>query len=295
MTAGLEEQEKVPQCYSLHSISFTTYETNVLVDPTATIAHLGPQCPQDYGQGFLVNYTNKKWDEWRKSFEHQSGSVLKLCTRANTNKETNNGVMRIGTKVYQYTVSWRQHYTCFRGGQPRHKAFNEYKTPRNAPGSRLSGCQATLNARLLKTECGEMLHITFPLPTAHSGHLLKSLADMHSYKPLSEVVSRVESLVTNSYLSQVSLKLSLSEWVKKELIPQHIKQGIIEDIPSSYDRHYHPTVQDLRSIIKSVINNIRKNMFDQDALDDFLQNECQNNQGFQYFVRKYKICDEDEW
>ena len=110
MTAGLEQQEKVPQCYhSLHSISFTTHETNVLVDPTATIAHLGPQCPQDYGQGFLVHYTNKKWDEWRKSLEHQSGSVLKLCTRPNTN----NGVMRIGTKVYQYTVSWRQHYTCY--------------------------------------------------------------------------------------------------------------------------------------------------------------------------------------
>ena len=87
-----------------------------------------------------------------------------------------------------------------------------------------------------------MLYITFPLPTALSGHLLKSLADMHSYKPLPEVVSRVESLVTNSYLSQVSLKLSLSEWVKRELIPQHIKQGIIEDIPSTYDRHLHVCV-----------------------------------------------------
>ena len=164
----------------------------------------------------------------------KSGSVLKLCTHANTNKETNNGVMRIGTKVYQYTVSWRQHYTCFRGGQPRHKAFNEHKKTRNAPGSRLSGCQAMLNARLLKTERGEMLHITFPLPTAHSGHLLKSLADMHSFvQATTEVVSRVESLVTNSYLSQVSLKLSLSEWVKKELIPQHIKQGIIKNIPST--------------------------------------------------------------
>ena len=76
-----------------------------------------------------------------------------------------------------------------------------------------------LNARLLKTKYGEILQITFPLPSAHSGDFLKSLADMHSYKPLPEVVSRVESLVTNSYLSQVSLKLSLSEWVKKELIP----------------------------------------------------------------------------
>ena len=88
MTVGLEEQEKVPQCYrSLHSISFTI-----------GIKHL------------------------------------------------------LSTKKTQ-----------------------------NAPGSRLSGCQAMLNARLLKTECGEMLPITFPLPTAHSGHLLKSLADMLSF------------------------------------------------------------------------------------------------------------------
>ena len=99
---------------------------------------------------------------------HQSGSVLKLSTHANTNKQTNNGVMIIGTKVYQYTVSWRQHSTCFRG-QPWHKAFNDHKKTRNASGSRLSGCQATLNARLLTTECGQMLHITIPLPTAHLG------------------------------------------------------------------------------------------------------------------------------
>ena len=46
----------------------------------------------------------------------------------------------------------------------------------------------------------------------------------------------------------------------EELIPQHIKQGIIEDIPSTYDRHYHPTVQDLWNITKSVINNISQNV-----------------------------------
>ena len=75
---------------------------------------------------------------------------------------------------------------------------------------------------------------------------------------------------------------------------EHMKQAIIEDIPSTYDRHYHPTIQDLRNITKSVINNIWKNMFDQDAPDDFLQNECQNNQGFQYSLRNYKIHDDDD-
>ena len=71
--------------------------------------------------------------------------------------------------------------------------------------------------------------MTFPLSSAHSGHALKSLADMHAYQPLPEVIERVESLVTNSYLSQVSLKLSLKEWVMKELIPVHLKKGIIDD------------------------------------------------------------------
>ena len=76
----------------------------------------------------------------------------------------------------------------------------ELKKTRNAPGSRLSCCTATLNARLLKLEREELLYISFPLLSAHTGHLLKSLADIHSYKPLPEVTGRVESLVSNSYL-----------------------------------------------------------------------------------------------
>ena len=194
-----------------------------------------------------------------------------------------------------YTVCWRQQYTCFRGGQPRYKV-NENKNPRNAPGSRLSHCRAILNVRLLKLEHGEILHVTFPLSSAHSGHALKSLADMHAYQPLPEVIERVESLVTNSYLSQVSLKLSLKEWVMKELIPVHLKKGIIDDIPSEFDRHYHPTAQDLRnSMTKGVINKIRKNTFDQNAFKILLQDEAKQHPGFQYFLRKYKKCDAREW
>ena len=173
----------------------------------------------------------------------------------------------------------------FGGGQPRYKV-NENKNPRNAPGSRLSRCRAILNVRLLKLEHGEILHVTFPLSSAHSGHALKSLADMHAYQPLPEVIERVESLVTNSYLSQVSLKLSLKEWVMK---------GIIDDIPSEFDKHYHPTAQDLRNMTKGFINKIRKNTFDQDALKILLQNEAKQHPGFQYFLRKYKKCDAREW
>ena len=173
--------------------------------------------------------------------------------------------------------SWlRLQYTCFRGGQCRYKESEQTKKPRNAPGSRLSGCTATLNAKLLKLECRELLHITFPLPLAYSGHSLKSLADLQSYKPLPEVIGRVESLVNNSYLCQVSLKLSLKEWVTKELIPQHIKQGILDDRPSEYDRHYYPTIQDLRNIPKVLLTKYEKTCSTRMPLKHYCRMKCNN-------------------
>ena len=94
------------------------------------------------------------------------------------------------------------------------------------------------------------------------GHTPTSLADLHSHKPLPEIISQVESLVCNSHLSQVSLMLALKEWVNQELIPEHLRQGLLLTRPSEYDRRYYPTVEDLRNIKKRVINKIR-NMFDQ--------------------------------
>ena len=38
--------------------------------------------------------------------------------------------------------------------------------PRNAPGSRLAPCKATVNVRLLKLETGEVLVVNFPLLSA---------------------------------------------------------------------------------------------------------------------------------
>ena len=58
--------------------------------------------------------------------------------------------------------------------------------------------------------------------------------------------------MSNSYLSQISLELSLKKWVTKKFIPEHIKLEIIADKPSKYNRHYYPTTQDLRNITKNV-------------------------------------------
>ncbi len=294
MTRNLQKSDKVPSCYfDLSSVTFTTHNTNIETDPTCSISHLGPQCPQDYGEGFLLNYTADKWELWRKCFENQTGAILKLSTSSNKNKESNCGVLKKGTDIFTYKVSWRQQYTCFRGGNPRHKT-NASKNPRNAPGSRISGCQATLNVRLLKLEHTAILHIHFPLATAHNGHSLKSLADMHAYQPLPEIAEKIESLVCNSHLNQISLKLSLKEWVHREVIPKHMKNGILEEMPNEFDRRYYPTTQDLRNITKGVINKIRKNTFDQDALEILLHDEVKRDNQFQYFLRKYQDFEDNE-
>ena len=70
--------------FGFHYIYSRKTTTIITVNPTAGIAHLGSQYTQDYTHELLINYTSQKWDEWRKSFEHQTCAVLKLC---NINKE----------------------------------------------------------------------------------------------------------------------------------------------------------------------------------------------------------------
>ena len=128
MTEALDKRKKVPQWYSgLKSTEFTTHTTNIPVDPTASNAHLGPQCPQDHANGFLTEYDGMKWDKWKRSFEHQTGVVLKLYTGKNSNKEASSGVLKMGVQVEKYTAGWKQQYTCFRGGQPRYKESDRAK------------------------------------------------------------------------------------------------------------------------------------------------------------------------
>ena len=62
-----------------------------------------------------------------------------------------------------------------------------------------------------------------------------------------------------------------------------------------FDRQYHPIAQDLRNITKGAINKIRKNTFDQHALEILLQDDAKQRPGFQHFLRKYKMCDGRQW
>ena len=151
-------------------------------------------------------------------------------------------------------------------------------------------CKATLNVRLLTMDSGdEMLQICFPLASAHTNHFPASLADLHSHKPLPEVREKVELLISHTHLRQISLVLALRDWTKHQLIPDHLKKGILTAEPSQYDKRYYPTVEDVRNMSKRVINKIRHNMFDQDALESFLSNESKKN-GFKFFLRKYTTC-----
>lgn len=91
----------------------------------------------------------------------------------------------------------------------------------------------------MRLETGkEVLVVNFPLLSANDGHEPTSLADLHSHKPLPEISTRVESLVCNSHLSQVSLMLAVKEWVNQELIPEHMRHGLLSNQPSECDRRY---------------------------------------------------------
>lgn len=72
--------------------------------------------------------------------------------------------------------------------------------------------------------------------------------DQLAFKPLPEVEGKVSEPVQDCYLSRRSLKAALTNWVEKELVPQHLKEGIITIPPSAYSHAYYPTVEDIRSM-----------------------------------------------
>jgi len=186
-------------------------------------------------------------------------------------------------------------YICFRGGKPHYKTRPPDSTskPRNAPGSRLMECKAVLHIRLLKTVSGlEKLHVNFPLLSAHTGHSPNSLADLQSHRPLSELQTKVESLIIHSHLNPVNLILALKDWIDHDLISQHLNHNRLTSVSSAYDRRYYPTQEDLRNMSRKVINKVRNNMFDQDALEMFLQHETEQLPGFKYHLRRYIASDD---
>ena len=201
--------------------------------------------------------------------------------------------------LYRYEVKLYQVLDCHRGGQPRYK--KEIEDPllrRNAPGSRKCGCPATMKIRVLQTNTEHILEISLPavevrvplvlVPIfystkhhdncmqvqiqhhstllhiqAHTGHESTSLADMLCFRPLSEVEDKVKELITDVHLNRVGLKVVLDHWIENELIPQHIRKGVISDRPHPFNRAYFPTKRDIQNLVHGSILNQRNSLFDQ--------------------------------
>ena len=229
-----------------------------------------------------------------KKFEAQSGLQFKACSGLNLNKESDTGVLNINGNLNICKITWRQIYNCSRGNKPRHNKSQSVDQDgcgvsgklRNAPGSRLMDCKATLNVRVLRLGSREeIMQVTIPTSSAHTNHEINSLADLLSHKPLPEIEEKVESLVRHSHLSQISLILALRDWIKHELIPQHLSNGILSQVPNEHDRRYFPTAEDIKNISKCAVNKMMKNSFDQDALESFLKEE---KEGLKHYLRKYE-------
>ena len=91
-------------------------------------------------------------------------------------------------------------------------------------------------------------------------------------------------------MKQINLKISLFHWVKHELIPKHIKEGKISKEPSSYNRAYYPTNEDLRYLAQQAILEQRDHMQDQNAIAALLQQPASDSK-FSYYFRKYEVAD----
>ena len=203
--------------------------------------------------------------EWRNRFQAQMHTtyVTQCGLRRNDGKEK--GVILVDGKMHEFKVSWKQTYHCFRGGKARLKP--EIKNPlkrRNAPGSRRVNCPAQLQTRLLVTKSGlSMLEINVPLISCHKGHDPSSVTDKLCQRMLPEVEEKVKSLVSEAHLHNLSLKLTLEDWVRRELIPKKKEEGVLLETPSQYDRAYFPTKKDLCNVVQHTIIQQRSSCFDQ--------------------------------
>ena len=86
---------------------------------------------------------------------------------------------------------------------------------------------------------------------------------MLCFQPLPEVEERVGSLISDVHINRLTLKLVLDDCIENELIPRHIREGIIAEIPHPYNRSYHPTKRDLQNMVQAAILKQRSSLFDQ--------------------------------
>lgn len=149
------------------------------------------------------------------------------------------------------------------------------------------GCPARIYTRLLLLEDNrEMLEVKMPCLSVHQQHDPSSIADLQGLSPLPEIEEKVKSLVLQSHLRQVTLALTIKDWVECELIPRHMSYNIIDRIPSQLNRAYYPNRRDIRNMSRKAIVEQRGSKFDQEALQTYL--EERQKSGVKYYLKKYK-------
>lgn len=264
-------------CQELESLGIT-----VPVDDTTDLSSV------KYATGYLLEYSATKFGEWYGKYCKQSDTKYSVHTGKQANTKSEHGTLHIDGKYEAYMVKWSKSYNCFRGGKGRLKA--EIENPlkrRNAPGSRCCTCPAVIRTRLLVIgDDTEILEVNVPLSSAHENHTPTSITDQLCNKPLPEIENKIKSLVNDVRLTPISLKMAIQDWVRKELIPQHLNDGILERPPQPFNRSYFPTNKDLRNIAHEAIVKRRCSLFDQEALVMLLKEQAQSN-GLLYFFQKY--------
>ena len=71
-----ENSVNIPNCcYEVHSPQHIKHLLQLTL--THSLSYLGPRTPQDYGTGFLTNYTKDAGQAWLKAFVLQTGTAYK--------------------------------------------------------------------------------------------------------------------------------------------------------------------------------------------------------------------------
>lgn len=246
--------------------------------------------PYKYAVGYMTPYSNKAWEAWLQKFSLQTHTSFKVRNGRQTNAQSREkGAIRFQDETRSYTTEWVQPYRCMRGGKPRHKALSLTQRHRTCPGSKLLGCTAHIQTRLLKVENGgDVLEIKLPLMSAHLPvHNPQEGFEQLAFKPLKEIEDKVTELVQQCYLRRKSLKAALTAWVEKELIPQHLAAGVLTSQPSVYNRTYYPTNEDLRTLTRKALVHERGSAWDQPAVQALLEEE-EKRSGTRFYFQQYK-------
>ena len=241
-----------------------------------------------HATGFMLEYSETKWDNWFSSYCQHSNTRYSIHTGNQINKKQEHGTIHLYEENFTFKIEWSRMYNCFRAGKGRLKSENSNPFKRrNAPGSHCCECPASVNCclLLLSNHC-HILEMQLPLHSVHKNHDPLSIADQLCNRPHPEIEKKVEELVSDTRLSALSLKLVIDNWVAKVLIPKQLEEGIIEEVPQPFNRAYFPTKKDLCNMSHKAIVKRRNSLFDQDVLNKLLKDKAKSS-GLLYLFQKY--------